>query len=57
MKGKTWCVQHSTGWCATKNGKRFKDEDDVVPTLCKFFIMLPIGMAYRKPTCKDCLKK
>ena len=42
-------------WCATKNNKRFDDTEDSVETLCDHHIILPVGMAKRRPTCGTCL--
>jgi len=50
------CVQHSTGWCATKSAKRPTETAENVPTLCGCFVILPFGVdGDRQPDCPDCL--
>lgn len=46
-----------TGWCATKNGRGFKEGINSVPTLCDYFIILPCGKEKREPTCPDCRRR
>lgn len=59
------CVRHfgseakpfTYEWCAVKGNRRPNEEDFNVRTLCGFFVILPLGLEKRKPTCPDCLKK
>jgi len=47
----TDCVKHSEGWCACR-GLRYRDN---AQTLCKHFVIAPLGFERREPTCPECL--
>lgn len=42
------------GWCATKNGRGFRDGAGSAPTMCDYFVIFPCGKEKREPTCPDC---
>lgn len=49
------CVRHKRGWCACAGtSTRYRDN---VKTLCNHYIILPLGLEYRIPNCKECLEK
>ena len=52
--GTRWLVRHRDGWCATKNGKRFRDDAWSVDTKCAHVVTLPSGMKRGIPDCPDC---
>jgi hypothetical protein len=49
------CVQHKSGWCLVKNNLKPIDPD-CVDTQCGCFVVMPLGLARRVPTCKECRK-
>ena len=51
-----WCVKHKDGWCAVKDGKKPDERETSVPVKCDHFVILPLGMERREPTCPECLK-
>lgn len=56
-----WCVQHRGGWCQmwaqSKRGvDQHRTEAFRVPTLCRHYVIMPIGFERRRPTCKECLE-
>jgi len=54
---KVWCVEHSNGFCATKNNQKPSNEIDNVHTLCEHVVIMPWGYKYRKPDCVECLER
>ena len=55
MITKHWCVRHNDGWCAAMNNVRPKDAAFNVETACGWYVVLPLGIKLRKPTCPECL--
>lgn len=56
MKMKVWCVKHRDGWCAVRNNSKPHEGVSSVPTKCNMFVILPLGIQRRMPTCFDCKK-
>lgn len=54
---KSWCVKHKTGWCSVKGN--YKPEEAVinVPTVCGYYVILPLETKYKTPTCLECKNK
>lgn len=62
---KTWCIAWfardpatraitSTVWCAANVPHRPAAAAVSIPTKCEHWVMLPIGVARREPSCPDC---
>lgn len=51
-----WCVRHRGGYCATADGKDYKQDEDHVRTLCNNVVTLPWGSARISPDCPECIK-
>jgi len=49
-----WCVRHRDGWCACKVNRNPGESAWSVETACNHFVMLPYGVAKRRPTCLEC---
>jgi len=56
-----WCVawksdreSNDIHWCAVKGRKKPNADDFSVETRCKHFIVLPLGLEKRQPTCPEC---
>jgi hypothetical protein len=49
-----WCVRHRDGWCACKVNRNPGESAWSVETACNQFVMLPYGVAKRRPTCPEC---
>ena len=50
-----WCILHKDGWCAHLVDLEPPAGMENVPTRCNHFVILPLGVEKRVPTCKDCL--
>lgn len=52
---KKWCVRHRDGWCATS--RKTPPQDSVVnqKTVCKHYVVLPLGIKWGRPTCTECI--
>lgn len=57
MTPSVWCIEHTQGWCAAKSKKKPADDAGNVPTKCGCFVILPIAIELRMPTCKECRKR
>lgn len=56
--GLCWCVQHKDGWCAAKGQRRVpRESGGRIRTLCGHYIILPLGVDWCAPTCKECLAR
>lgn len=51
-----WLVKHNRGWCASKVDRKWDEASFSIATLCKHFVILPIGCKQGVPTCEECLK-
>lgn len=49
-----WCVKSREGWCAVKDGRRPPEAVACVPTKCEHYVILPVGIDRRVPTCRPC---
>lgn len=52
---KYWCYKHVDGWCATR--RKYGKYQDNVKTVCGMVVVLPLDIAFRVPTCKDCIRE
>jgi hypothetical protein len=51
-----WCAKHRDGWCAAKTNEPWDERAFNVPTMCGYFVTLPIGCKKGEPTCLECLE-
>jgi hypothetical protein len=51
-----WCVKHRESWCACKINRKPNEAGFNVPTKCAHFVVMPLGIAKREPTCLECVE-
>ena len=58
-----WCVQyrseagHAKQWCAVGDNREPEEVEFNVHTTCNHYVILPLGIEKRQPTCGECLEK